>query len=146
VRSEECCEDLTTFAQPTIGPYSGVGGRFGRATPFLDRSPQKLHTQLREAYPSTATGAANPASRSDAETWGTPTCLFLDTSPVVELSSLDQLQMCSSGHGATVCGMCARGWGRGYVCRGRGVDTIFRYIHDTVRRQIYTGGSRFADL
>ena len=33
---------------------------------FLNRSPQKLHTQLREAYPSTATGAANPASRSDA--------------------------------------------------------------------------------
>jgi len=31
-----------------------------------NRSPQKLHTQLREAYPSTATGAAIHASRSDA--------------------------------------------------------------------------------
>jgi len=31
-----------------------------------NRSPQKLHTQLREAYPSTATRAGNPASRSDA--------------------------------------------------------------------------------
>jgi len=32
----------------------------------LNRTHQKLHTQLREAYPSTATGAADPAWRSDA--------------------------------------------------------------------------------
>jgi len=43
-------------------------GQWGEAevNQSINRSSQKLHTQLREAYPTTTTWAANPASRSDA--------------------------------------------------------------------------------